>query len=201
MSFKVLRLLLSLALISLWNISQSHASLIYDSFNGQDTGGHTSAFVGGGQQITVSKDVAITNIAQLMRMPTEGQLIFHIWDAQLRIKLFQTEAATFGPDTDTNPTWKVSPSFSYKLLANKHYVIGSTGNTERFTVSDDKVQTQNSITSEMLYWSGSGYPARRITPLATRTDLAIRLYAMPEPASFTLVVCALCCCSVGRMMR
>jgi hypothetical protein len=119
-------------------------------------------------------------------MRVAGRVIFEIWDASDRTKLFGSAPQDFGQDMGLTRTWKVSEEFSFTLLAGKQYVIGTTCNVDHDDVFDVVPESQNGITSEMVMWALSGFPSRSIRPFFTGADSAIRLYGVPEPSTLAL---------------
>jgi len=177
------------ALVFLSIYGDARGSLIFDNFNGPREGGSTSANGGVGEEIVTDRDITLTNISAYNRMTESGQIIFLIWNAADHTKLFQTSAMQFGPDAGTAYTWKMSTDFTFTLHTGVHYVIGSNVDVSHDDAYDSVPESQNGITSEMVLWSVSGFPATSVRPFIGGADSAIRLYGVPEPS--TLILAAL----------
>src|SRR5262249_411545 len=109
-------------ILLLTSAQASTADVIFDSFNGPDTAGGTSAGNGDFMQGTALQDVTINNIAVLNRMLETGVAKFEIYSATTRALLLETVGVTLPKDTTTSLTWKTSPDFTFTLMTGNSYV-------------------------------------------------------------------------------
>jgi hypothetical protein len=178
--------------------ARADLELIFDNYTSDDivSGSRSpdkSPFESFGSQIRIegTEDVTINGMAVFNLLQAAGSMRFLIFDHPSHDLLFESDAVAFDSELGGDPSWKMSPEFTFVLEAGKTYDVGAIADVGANWWLDNTSHTENSITSVL------GLPNFKddqdsngpyvLNHISTK-DGAVRLFAnvVPEPATLLL---------------
>jgi hypothetical protein len=163
--------------------------LLFDSYTPPNRGGFSSGNQGLATQLTVSTDTRISGFSILNEMTQPGNLRFAILSFPSPGFIVLTNSTSFSKDLSGVATWKTSGPLDILLQAGKTYLFGYVHDISLNDYVDYISESQNGIVSNKKLHILSGFNNPTYDRLFNSgADSAVRLYAIPESSTCSLVM-------------
>ena len=171
------------ALLFIGSLLPSYSQILIDTYTPPGSASTRTAASSPGSVLSFANNATIGTIGVKVDLDAGGHLRFLIFDHSTAALLYASAPKTFSDDGDT---WKTSDPFAFTFLAGKTYDVGAIADVSGLWDYDQISESMNGITSIVGNPNFSNFNSPTTGSYAA-ADAAVRLSAVPEPGTATLL--------------
>ena len=165
-------------------LAPSYSQILIDTFTPPGSASTRVAASSPGSYLSFANNVTIGTIGVKVDLNSAGNLRFLIFDHSTAALLYASAPKAFSDDGDT---WKTSDPFAFTFLGGQSYDVGAIADVGGLWDYDQISETMNGITSIVTNPNFSNFNSPTTGGYAA-ADAAVRLSAVPEPGTATLLL-------------